>query len=88
MTEVNGISICYETFGGPDGVPTGVTVPTLVFDGLADPLVGVDGGRATAAAIPGSELVLVEGMANDLPREVWQRLYDAIDSAVRRAVAV
>ncbi|MDQ6648786.1 MAG: alpha/beta fold hydrolase [Actinomycetota bacterium] len=64
---------------------TGVTVPTVVVHGLDDPLVGVDGGRATAAAVPGSELVLIEGMAHDLPPGVWPRLYDAIDSAVRRA---
>ena len=34
-----------------------VTVPTLVLHGEADPLIGVSGGAATAAAIPGARLV-------------------------------
>ncbi len=56
----------------------GVTVPALVIHGEADPLVGVSGGRATAAAIPGAELLVVPGMGHDLPRELWPRLIDAI----------
>ena len=35
--------------------------------GLADKMVHVSGGRATAAAIPGAELLLVAGMGHDLP---------------------
>jgi len=62
-----------------------VKVPTVVIHGLQDPLVGVDGGRATAAAVPASELILIEGMAHDLPRRVWPRIFDAIDFVVRRA---
>ena len=42
-------------------------VPTLVIHGLADRMVDVSGGRATAEAIPGAELVLIEGMGHDLP---------------------
>ena len=34
-------------------------VPTLVVHGEDDPLVQVDGGRATAAAVPGAELLVV-----------------------------
>ena len=41
--------------------------PTLVIHGLADKMVHVSGGRATARAIPGSELLLVPGMGHDLP---------------------
>ena len=44
-----------------------LTVPTLVIHGLADKMVHVSGGRATARAIPGSELLLVPGMGHDLP---------------------
>jgi len=44
-----------------------VEAPTLVLHGEADPLVEVSGGRATAAAIPGAELVIVPGMGHDLP---------------------
>jgi pimeloyl-ACP methyl ester carboxylesterase len=48
-----------------------VSVPTLVLHGAADPLVGVSGGRATARAIPGAELVVLEGMGHDLPAPLW-----------------
>jgi pimeloyl-ACP methyl ester carboxylesterase len=44
-----------------------VRTPTLVIHGLADRMCDVSGGRATAAAIPGAELVLIEGMGHDLP---------------------
>jgi pimeloyl-ACP methyl ester carboxylesterase len=42
-------------------------VPTLVIHGLADRMCDASGGRATADAIPGAELVLIEGMGHDLP---------------------
>jgi pimeloyl-ACP methyl ester carboxylesterase len=59
-------------------------IPTLVVHGDADPLVNVTGGRATAAAIHGAELLEVEGMGHDLPREVWPRLFDRLDDVVAR----
>jgi pimeloyl-ACP methyl ester carboxylesterase len=62
----------------------GVTVPTLVVHGLADKMVHVSGGRATAAAVPGAELVLVEGMGHDLPPELFGTLVDAIDRTAAR----
>jgi pimeloyl-ACP methyl ester carboxylesterase len=43
----------------------GLAVPALVIHGADDPLVHVEGGRDTAAAIPGAELVIVPGMAHD-----------------------
>ena len=42
-------------------------MPALVVHGLADKMVHVSGGRATAAAIPGAELLLIDGMGHDLP---------------------
>jgi pimeloyl-ACP methyl ester carboxylesterase len=57
-----------------------VRVPTLVMHGLADKMVHVSGGRATAAAIPGAELVLISGWGHDLPVE----LFDTFVSAIRR----
>lgn len=42
-------------------------VPTLVMHGLADRMCDVSGGRATADAISGSKLVLIEGMGHNLP---------------------
>jgi pimeloyl-ACP methyl ester carboxylesterase len=55
-----------------------ITAPTLVIHGTADPLVAPSGGRATARAIPGAELVMIEGMGHDLPRAAWPRLIDRI----------
>jgi pimeloyl-ACP methyl ester carboxylesterase len=45
----------------------GVSVPSLVVHGAADPLVTLPGGEATAAAVPGAELWVVDGMGHDLP---------------------
>lgn len=55
-------------------------VPTLVVHGLADKMVHVSGGRATAAAIPGAELLLIDGMGHDLPHV----LFDSFATAIRR----
>jgi pimeloyl-ACP methyl ester carboxylesterase len=55
-------------------------LPTLVIHGLADKMVHVSGGRATARAIPGAELMLVPGMGHDVPAE----LYDTFVEAIRR----
>lgn len=51
-----------------------VRAPTLVIHGLDDRMVDPSGGRATAAAIPGAELVMIEGLGHNLPRELWPRL--------------
>lgn len=58
-------------------------VPTTVIHGLADPLVGVSGGRALARAIPGARLVVVPGMGHDLPLQVLPRIADEIGAVVR-----
>ena len=55
-----------------------VTVPFLVIHGEADPLVTVSGGKATAAAVPGSELILIPGMGHDLPEAAWEQIIEAI----------
>jgi pimeloyl-ACP methyl ester carboxylesterase len=55
-----------------------VTIPTLVIHGDADPLVPVEGGVDTADAIPGAELIIMEGMGHYLPIELWPQLIDAI----------
>jgi pimeloyl-ACP methyl ester carboxylesterase len=59
-----------------------VSVPTLVIHGTADVLVDPSGGHATAAAIPGAELVLLEGMGHDLPRALWPELVARIASHI------
>ena len=55
-----------------------IAAPTLVIHGSADPLISPSGGRATARAIAGAELMVVEGMGHDLPRAVWPRLIERI----------
>ena len=62
-----------------------IVAPTLVVHGTADPLVAPSGGRATARAIPGAELMMIEGMGHDLPRAIWPRLIDAIAELAARA---
>jgi pimeloyl-ACP methyl ester carboxylesterase len=61
-----------------------VAVPTLVIHGSDDALVNVSGGRATAAAVPGAELLVVDGMGHDLPREVWREIIDRISALIDR----
>ncbi|MDB5743179.1 MAG: alpha/beta hydrolase fold protein [Polaromonas sp.] len=52
----------------------GVTVPTLVVHGRADPLVPFACGEDTARRIPGARLVGIDGMGHDLPPGVVERL--------------
>jgi len=80
--------------GSPDRTAAlaNVAVPTLVMHGEADPLIGVSGGRATAAAIPNSRLVTFPGMGHDIPEPLWQRFAEEIGGIVdegeaRRAAA-
>jgi pimeloyl-ACP methyl ester carboxylesterase len=70
----------------PDRTPglRSLRVPTLVIHGREDPLVRLSGGEATAAAIPGSDLVVIDGMGHDLPRALWPRLTDLILGLVER----
>jgi pimeloyl-ACP methyl ester carboxylesterase len=44
-----------------------VTAPTVVIHGDADPLVPLDGGEATARAIPGARLVVIPDMGHEIP---------------------
>jgi pimeloyl-ACP methyl ester carboxylesterase len=62
-----------------------LTVRTLVIHGLADRMCDPSGGRATAEAIPGAELVLIEGMGHDLPPGLRPRLVEHIAEFVWRA---
>ena len=53
-------------------------VPTLVIHGDQDPLVPLEGGRRTAAAVPGAALEVVEGMGHALAPPLWERLIGRI----------
>jgi pimeloyl-ACP methyl ester carboxylesterase len=63
----------------------GITAPTVVIHGTRDRMVTPSGARETVRAIPGSELVWIEGMGHDLPRPAWPRILDAIAANAARA---
>lgn len=48
-------------------------------------MIAPSGGRATAAAVPGAELLEVAGMGHDLTRWVWPTLVDGIVRTAARA---
>lgn len=62
-------------------------VPTLVVHGDADRLVPPEGGRATAAAIPGARLEIVAGMGHDYPPQHWERMVQLITAHAKAAGA-
>ena len=62
-------------------------VPTLVIHGTVDPLVRPEGGKDTAASIPGAKLLMVEGMGHALPIPMWPQVIDAIDKHAHGASA-
>lgn len=64
-----------------------VSVPTLVIHGTADPLVPAEHGRQTANAIPGAQLLLIEGMGHDLPhiKGPWPQVIDAVATHTKAA---
>jgi pimeloyl-ACP methyl ester carboxylesterase len=55
-----------------------IRVPTLVIHGSKDKMVARSGGVATAKAIPGARLMVVDGMGHDLPEAAWPQLVEAI----------
>lgn len=60
-------------------------VPSLVIHGRLDPLISLSGGEATAAAIPGAELIVIDEMGHDLPPEIWDRIVDGMTDLFNRA---
>lgn len=64
-----------------------VTAPTLIIHGSEDPLLPAEQGMATAEAVPGAELLIIDGMGHDFPTEVWPLLVDAIVRHARNAAS-
>ncbi len=60
-------------------------LPVAVLHGEADKMVHVSGGRATAAAVPDAELVVVEGMGHDLPEPLWPMIVALVRRTADRA---
>jgi pimeloyl-ACP methyl ester carboxylesterase len=53
-------------------------VPTLVVHGTLDPVVPIAHGYATAAAIPGAELLVIEGLGHEYDPRALEPVADAI----------
>jgi pimeloyl-ACP methyl ester carboxylesterase len=64
-----------------------VKAPTLVIHGTVDPLVRPEGGKDTAASIPGAKLLMIDGMGHALPIPMWPQIIDAIDKHAHGAAA-
>jgi pimeloyl-ACP methyl ester carboxylesterase len=61
-----------------------LSTPALVIHGADDSLVLVEGGKNTAADIPGAELLIIDGMGHDLPHAgAWLKIIDAIADFTR-----
>lgn len=60
-------------------------VPAAVVHGLDDMMVHVSGGRATAAALPDAELLLIDGMGHDMPPELFPTFTDVVERTAARA---
>lgn len=73
----------------PDRTPglRDLDVPTLVIHGMHDRLVKPSGGVATAAAVPGSRLVMYPDMGHDLPRPRLAEMVEEIRRNADRATA-
>ena len=62
-----------------------LTVPFAVIHGTRDRVIRPNGGQATAAAVNGAKLTLIDGMGHDLPRWVWPQVIDTIEETASRA---
>jgi pimeloyl-ACP methyl ester carboxylesterase len=60
-------------------------IPAAVVHGTADKMVHVSGGRATARAIPGAELLVIDGMGHDIPADLFETLTEVIRRTADRA---
>lgn len=59
-------------------------LPTVVIHGTEDPLIKMAEGQATAAAVPGSQLVLIEGMGHEFPIAARSQIVLAVARNARR----
>jgi pimeloyl-ACP methyl ester carboxylesterase len=55
-----------------------VRIPTLVVEGAEDPVYAIAHGAALADAIPGAQLLTLDGVGHELPRGCWPILLPAI----------
>jgi pimeloyl-ACP methyl ester carboxylesterase len=62
----------------PRGPISAITAPTLVVHGTADPMFPPGHGEALARAIPGSQLLLLDGAGHGVEPADWETLAGAI----------
>lgn len=63
-------------------------LPTLVMHGTHDPLIRSAAGRATAKAIPGAKLHMLDGMGHTFPRQRWSEIVSEVRALADRAKSV
>ncbi|ALG83629.1 alpha/beta fold hydrolase [Gordonia phthalatica] len=51
-----------------------ILAPTLVMHGSEDRLMRLTGAKAVAKSVPGARLTVIDGMAHDLPRVLWDEI--------------
>lgn len=64
-----------------------VAIPTLVIQGGADPLFGVEAGEELARTIPGATLQVIENLGHDLPEPLIPEILDLVLEHVHTAKA-
>jgi pimeloyl-ACP methyl ester carboxylesterase len=62
-----------------------IKVPTLVIHGTEDPVINLEAGKDTQEAIPGAELLIIEGMGHSFPPETWDQISEAIARIAAKA---
>jgi pimeloyl-ACP methyl ester carboxylesterase len=55
-----------------------IRAPTLVIHGREDPLNHIEAGKDITTAIPGAELLILDGMGHSFPREVIPNIVNAL----------
>ncbi|MCW2856817.1 MAG: alpha/beta hydrolase [Marmoricola sp.] len=63
-------------------------MPAAVVHGMEDRMVHPSGGRATAQAIPGANLLLIPGMGHDLPVELHETFAETIRRTADKVLVV
>lgn len=61
-------------------------LPVTVMHGRQDLMVHYSGGKATAAAIPGSDLIILDGWGHDLPPDLYDTFANTFKVTAARAV--
>jgi pimeloyl-ACP methyl ester carboxylesterase len=79
-SENHGVISSGELLGDP---LSSIEVPTLVIHGTADPMFPPEHGQAVVEAIPGAELLVLEGAGHGVVRADWETISRAITRHTR-----